>query len=146
STTTNGILVEGNVGIGTTSPWRTFSVVGTAAIDGLSAAASGNLTVCINNTTKELCIEDLCINRDDLFQIVNAASVTPSTPPSPPSAPEEDSLPAASTEIVVDEPPGETTEEVIVEPAAEAEPPPADEAGQAEPEQEPTPEPPTETP
>lgn len=43
------------VGIGaTSSPWRTLSVVGTVGIDGLSAAAAGTVTVCIDTTTKEL--------------------------------------------------------------------------------------------
>lgn len=48
------IKVAGNVGIGTTSPWKTFSVVGTAAINGLSAATAGTVIVCIDTATKEL--------------------------------------------------------------------------------------------
>jgi hypothetical protein len=45
---------NGKVGIATTTPWQTFSVVGTGAWNGLTAAASGNVSVCINATTKLL--------------------------------------------------------------------------------------------
>jgi len=55
------------LGIGTTTPWRTLSVVGTVALNGLTAAASGNLNVCINNTTK------------DVFLGASATSCTPSS-------------------------------------------------------------------
>jgi len=44
----------GNVGIGTTTPWRTLSVTGTVAVSGLTANSGSNYAVCINNTTKEL--------------------------------------------------------------------------------------------
>ena len=44
----------GNVGIGTTSPWRTLSVVGTMAINGLSAVAGTDASVCIDATTLEV--------------------------------------------------------------------------------------------
>ena len=40
------ITNEGNVGIGTTSPWRKLSVTGTVAFDGLTVATGGN-AVCI---------------------------------------------------------------------------------------------------
>ncbi|OHB13696.1 MAG: hypothetical protein A3G05_02080 [Candidatus Zambryskibacteria bacterium RIFCSPLOWO2_12_FULL_45_14] len=45
---------SGNVGVGTTSPWQALSVVGGVAFNGLTAAASGNVIVCINDTTKLL--------------------------------------------------------------------------------------------
>ncbi|MEN9413363.1 MAG: hypothetical protein RLZZ342_450, partial [Candidatus Parcubacteria bacterium] len=44
---------NGNVGIGTTTPWKTLSVVGTMAVNGLSSSATGNY-VCINTTTWEV--------------------------------------------------------------------------------------------
>lgn len=42
------------LGIGTTSPWRTVSVTGTMAIDGLTAAAGTPSSLCMNATTKEV--------------------------------------------------------------------------------------------
>jgi hypothetical protein len=61
STTNGSVLAEkmritsiGNVGIGTTTPWRTLSVTGTVAVNGLTANSGSNYAVCINNTTKEL--------------------------------------------------------------------------------------------
>jgi hypothetical protein len=45
----NGV---GNIGIGTTSPWRTLSVNGTAALNGLTSSATGN-ALCITSA-KEL--------------------------------------------------------------------------------------------
>lgn len=48
-----GTATGGNIGIATGTPWRTLSVVGTAAINGLSSATSKN-SVCIDATTKEL--------------------------------------------------------------------------------------------
>lgn len=42
------------VGIASSTPWRTLDVTGTVAVNGLSAAASGSIVVCINSTTKEL--------------------------------------------------------------------------------------------
>jgi len=47
------ITSTGNLGLATTSPWRTLSVVGTAVINGLTSSATGNY-VCINTTTWEL--------------------------------------------------------------------------------------------
>ncbi|MHB1316661.1 MAG: tail fiber domain-containing protein, partial [Minisyncoccota bacterium] len=52
---TNGVQrvtidTNGNVGVGTTSPWKTFSVTGTMAVSGLSAASSGDSAVCISPT------------------------------------------------------------------------------------------------
>jgi lysophospholipase L1-like esterase len=44
----------GNVGVGTTSPWKTLSVVGTMAINGLTATASTADALCLNSTTKEV--------------------------------------------------------------------------------------------
>jgi len=40
-----------NVGIGTTTPWRTLSVTGTVAFDGLSSSATGN-AVCITTNNE----------------------------------------------------------------------------------------------
>ena len=54
NTATGANVSTGNVGIGTTTPWQTLSVVGGVAFNGLTAAASGNLTVCINSTSKLL--------------------------------------------------------------------------------------------
>lgn len=48
----DGTLVAGNIGIGTTTPWRTFSVTGTVGFDGLSTGAGGSL--CLDETTKEV--------------------------------------------------------------------------------------------
>ena len=45
---------SGNVGIGTTSPWRTLSVVGTLAVNGLSGGAAGDDDVCMNPTTFDI--------------------------------------------------------------------------------------------
>jgi hypothetical protein len=46
----------GNVGIGTTTPWKGLSVDSSrgVAFAGLAAVSAGNLTVCINDTTKLL--------------------------------------------------------------------------------------------
>ncbi|HYF28767.1 MAG TPA: tail fiber domain-containing protein, partial [Candidatus Paceibacterota bacterium] len=41
-------------GLGTTSPWRSLSVVGTVAINGLSAVSGTDQSVCIDGTTMEL--------------------------------------------------------------------------------------------
>jgi hypothetical protein len=54
STSLFKILDNGNVGVGTTSPWKNFSVNGNVAFSGLSSGAGGEYAVCINNTTKEL--------------------------------------------------------------------------------------------
>lgn len=43
----------GKTGVSTSTPWRTFSVVGTVALNGLTAASTGN-AVCINATTKDI--------------------------------------------------------------------------------------------
>ncbi len=43
----------GNVGIASTTPWKTLSVVGTVAVNGLSSSATGNY-VCVNTTTWEV--------------------------------------------------------------------------------------------
>lgn len=48
-----------NVGVGTSSPWRTLSVTGTVAINGLSAAAGTVDGVCLNVNTKELQVNSL---------------------------------------------------------------------------------------
>ncbi|MBP6858643.1 MAG: tail fiber domain-containing protein, partial [Candidatus Pacebacteria bacterium] len=44
----NGAIIQGNVGIGTTSPWKTFSVVGTAAFNGLTAASVSGDALCLS--------------------------------------------------------------------------------------------------
>jgi len=49
TTTTSALTIigsTGNVGVATTSPWRTLSVVGTMAINGLTSSTAGN-AVCI---------------------------------------------------------------------------------------------------
>jgi hypothetical protein len=43
----------GNLGIGSTTPWKDLSVVGQVAINGLTSSATGNY-VCINTSTWEL--------------------------------------------------------------------------------------------
>ena len=49
------MLNGGNVGIASTTPWRTLSVNGTMAVNGLTSATGGtNRAVCISATTKEL--------------------------------------------------------------------------------------------
>jgi len=51
TTTTSALTIigsTGNVGVATTSPWRTLSVVGTMAINGLSAVATGDSAVCLS--------------------------------------------------------------------------------------------------
>ncbi|MDO8716744.1 MAG: hypothetical protein Q7J73_08075, partial [Dehalococcoidales bacterium] len=45
------IDTSGNVGIATTSPWRTLSVVGTMAINGLTQGAAALHDICINSVT-----------------------------------------------------------------------------------------------
>ncbi|MBU6310862.1 DUF5011 domain-containing protein, partial [Patescibacteria group bacterium] len=67
TTTLFSIQKSGNVGIGTSTPWRTLSINGTGAWSGLSAAASGNVVVCINATTK------------NLFEGSSATTCTPSS-------------------------------------------------------------------
>ncbi len=44
----------GNVGVGTSSPWRTLAVSGTVAFNGLTAAAGTPHTLCMDSTTKEV--------------------------------------------------------------------------------------------
>lgn len=41
------VLGNGNVGVGTTSPWQTFSVQGTVAMNGLTAFATGDSALCL---------------------------------------------------------------------------------------------------
>ncbi|MBX9765600.1 tail fiber domain-containing protein, partial [Patescibacteria group bacterium] len=56
STSTGGnyftVGAAGNVGVGSSTPWKTFSVAGSGAWSGLNAAASGNVVLCINASTK----------------------------------------------------------------------------------------------
>jgi hypothetical protein len=47
-TGTGSTLSAGNVGIATTTPWRTLSVVGTMAINGLTTSTAGN-ALCISS-------------------------------------------------------------------------------------------------
>jgi hypothetical protein len=44
----------GYVGIGSTSPWKTLSVTGTMAVNGLTAEAGTKDALCIDSTTKEV--------------------------------------------------------------------------------------------
>jgi hypothetical protein len=46
------VAAAGNIGVGSTTPWKTFSVAGSGAWSGLNAAASGNVVLCINASTK----------------------------------------------------------------------------------------------
>lgn len=46
----------GKLGLGTTSPWKTLSVVGGVSINGLTAAASTADAICLNSTTKEVLV------------------------------------------------------------------------------------------
>ena len=48
------ILSNGKVGIASSTPWRTLSVVGTVALNGLSAVAGTDNSVCIDPTTFEI--------------------------------------------------------------------------------------------
>ncbi len=43
-----------NVGIGTTTPWRTLTVNGSIAVTNLTANSGSNYALCINNVTKEI--------------------------------------------------------------------------------------------
>jgi hypothetical protein len=56
ATTTGGtyftIAAAGNTGVGTSTPWKTLSIAGTGAWSGLDTAASGNVVLCINATSK----------------------------------------------------------------------------------------------
>lgn len=47
-------FMNGNVGIGTSTPWRTFGINGTGAWDGLTAAGATNNSVCIVAAGKEI--------------------------------------------------------------------------------------------
>jgi hypothetical protein len=49
----NSYFNGGNVGVGTTTPWRKLGITGTVAISGLTSATNKN-AVCIDTTTKEL--------------------------------------------------------------------------------------------
>ena len=42
------LRASGNVGIGTSTPWRTFSVSGTASFFGLSSESSSGSAVCLS--------------------------------------------------------------------------------------------------
>lgn len=44
------ITSSGKVGIGTTSPWRTLSVAGTAAFSGLTSSTGGESAVCLSSS------------------------------------------------------------------------------------------------
>jgi hypothetical protein len=57
STKTDLIVTQGgNIGVGTTSPWRTFSTNGTVAMNGLTTAAGTPSSICMNATTKEITV------------------------------------------------------------------------------------------
>lgn len=47
------VLNNGNAGVGTTSPWRKWSVAGTQAYTGLTSSSGGN-AICINATTNDV--------------------------------------------------------------------------------------------
>jgi hypothetical protein len=48
------ITANGSVGIGSSTPWRTLSLSGTAAFSGLTTAAGTPNSLCINAVTKEI--------------------------------------------------------------------------------------------
>ena len=54
SQTTGKSSFAGNLGLASTTPWRTLGVVGTVAFNGLSAVVGTDQSVCIDPTTKEL--------------------------------------------------------------------------------------------
>ena len=49
TTTSSGVITYGSVGVGTTSPWRTFSVAGTVGFDGLTASTTVGNSLCLSN-------------------------------------------------------------------------------------------------
>ena len=57
STKTDLIVTQGGfVGVGTTSPWRTFSTNGTVAMNGLTVSAGTPSSICQNATTREVTV------------------------------------------------------------------------------------------
>ena len=61
-------LMGGNMGIGTSTPWKTLSVVGGMAVNGLSASGATDQNVCINPTTKEITYGTSCIGSSARFK------------------------------------------------------------------------------
>lgn len=84
------ITAAGNVGVATTSPWRTFSVAGTVSLDGLTASVgAGSLCLSANkevvyNATSDNClsstretkhsINNLALSELELLQQLNPVS------------------------------------------------------------------------
>ncbi len=78
---TNGLIVEGNVGVGTTTPWRTFSVTGTVGFDGLTGATgAGSLCLDSNkqvvyNSGSDACLSSTRATKHDI-QNLNLDALT----------------------------------------------------------------------
>lgn len=64
----NGLLVQGSVGVGTSTPWKAFSVTGAVAFDGLSSMGASDQYVCINPTTKEVTFGAVCTASSERFK------------------------------------------------------------------------------
>lgn len=71
----------GALGVGSTTPWRTLSVVGTVAINGLSSATGGN-AVCISATTFDVqnagnttCVTSALRFKENIKDLVSDLSV-----------------------------------------------------------------------
>ena len=59
----NGLIIQGNVGIGTTTPWRTLSVTGTVGMDGLTGATgAGSLCLDSNKQVVYNSASDACLS------------------------------------------------------------------------------------
>ena len=96
-------------------------------------------------TTKQLCIEDICVDRNQLKQLLEQANLInqlppPPPPPEPQPAPEPPVSPASEPATPSPEPmPPEPAPELAPEPQPEPQPSPEATAGEAEPEPEPAP-------
>ena len=56
-------IIQGNVGIGTTTPWRTLSVTGTVGMDGLTGATgAGSLCLDSNKQVVYNSASDACLS------------------------------------------------------------------------------------
>lgn len=74
-TGTGSTLSSGSLGVGTTSPWRKFSVTGTVGIDGLTGATgAGSLCLSANkevvyNSGSDSCLSSLRSTKHDINPI-----------------------------------------------------------------------------
>lgn len=78
----DGLLVQGNVGIATTSPWRTLSVTGTVGFDGLTGA-TGAGSLCLDNNKQvvhnagsDACLPSLRSTKHDISALDVAGTMT----------------------------------------------------------------------